>query len=250
MKNKENKAIEKYLEEYTPEEKKIIRKQFFPANATDIDMMYCMNVAKQLGLNPILGEIYFIERKANVNGKWVSKIEPMLGRNSYLTIAHRSGKFDGMESWAELKEVPFKIADGWELRKELVGIAVVYHKDMSHPIRVEAPYSEYVQRKKDGTVTQFWQKMPITMIIKVAESQALRKAFNIRGGVDFYEDGIDDENIQVAIDTEETNEDAGALLAKNKQTNKEEIVTEKQAVKSDEIKEAEKVEEVIDIDKA
>jgi len=246
--NKKIKTIEKYMEEYTPEEKKIIRKQFFPPQATDVDMMYCMNVAKQLGLNPIMKEIYFIERKQKINGHWVSKIEPMLGRNSYLTIAHRSGKFNGMESWAELKEVPHKTADGWELRKELVGIAIVYHKDMEHPIRVESPYSEYVQRKSNGEITSFWQKMPITMIIKVAESQALRKAFNIRGGVDFYEEGVDDEIVTESVNIDENQtEDAGALLAKNK--TKDEVIDDNavQNIKNVETNEHQD-EKIIDID--
>ena len=48
----------------------IIKKQFFPQVANKTDVEYCVGVAKSLGLNPITKEIYFVERKSNVNGQW------------------------------------------------------------------------------------------------------------------------------------------------------------------------------------
>ena len=252
--------LDKVMEEFTPEEKKIIRTQFFPPSATDMDMVYCMQVAKQLGLNPILKEIYFVERKQQINGKWITKIEPMLGRNSYLTIAHRSGKFDGMESGYKIAPVPKFINGTWQSVEELVGWARVYNKDMSHPICVEVPYSEYVQRKKDGSITSFWVKFPTTMIVKVAESQALRKAFNIRGALDFYEavDEIDVETAEEVIENDTKNEDVGALLSKNNAQNikasdvmkeTEKATDDKvEQVKQESVQETEQDEEIIDID--
>ena len=65
------------------ENKRIIRKQFFPPNATDSDMQYCIAVAKSFNLNPILKQIYFVERRAKINGEWHSKIEPLAGRDSF-----------------------------------------------------------------------------------------------------------------------------------------------------------------------
>jgi len=236
--------VNKYLEEYTDEEKVIIRKQFFPQTATVEDMVYCINVAKQLGLNPLLKEIYFIERKAKINGNWVSKIEPMLGRNSYLTIAHRTGKLDGIEVEHTIAKVPKRKASGeWVYVDELVAQAKVYRKDMSHPIKVRVVYDEYVQKKRDGTVTQFWAKMPVTMLEKVAESQALRKAFNIRGALDFYENISDvDEEKAVEI-VNDDKKDAASLLSKNAkaETKVEEAVEE---VVEETAKE--KVEEVVE----
>jgi hypothetical protein len=40
-----------------------------------------------------------------------------------------------------------------------------------------AKFSSYAARKKDGSLTPFWVKMPDLMIAKVAECLALRKAF-------------------------------------------------------------------------
>ena len=118
----------KELIEFSTEEKQIIQKQFFPVSATKEDMQFCMGVAKSLGLNPITKEIWFIERKANVNGQWVTKIEPMAGRDSYIKVAHRSGDFGGIESHAELKDIPVLNNGNWETKKDLVAIAKVYKR--------------------------------------------------------------------------------------------------------------------------
>ena len=48
------------VEWLSPENKKIIRSQFFPPNATDGEMQYCIGVAKAFNLNPILKQIYFV----------------------------------------------------------------------------------------------------------------------------------------------------------------------------------------------
>ena len=163
------------------ENKRIIRKQFFPPNATDSDMQYCIAVAKSFNLNPILKQIFFVERKAKINGEWHSKIEPLAGRDSFLTLAHRSGKFAGIKSDCFLKDKPVFINGGWQNKKELVAIAQVYKKGHETPFEAEVRYDEYVQKTSDGRTNKFWAEKPETMLKKVAESQALRKAFDISG---------------------------------------------------------------------
>lgn len=171
-----------YAITFDNEQRSIIRSQFFPASATDSDMIYCMNVAKEMGLNPILGEIYFVERKEKTDGgQWRTKIAPMAGRAAWVKLAHSSGVFDRMESEAVLKDVPKLINGEWTTKKELVGIAKVYRTDREHPFVKEVLYSEYVQTKQDGTPTKFWAEKVVTMITKVAESQALRLAFSVSG---------------------------------------------------------------------
>jgi len=178
------------LIEFDNEQKKIIRDQFFPPAATNEDMIYCMGVAKALGLNPILKEIYFVERKSQVNGQWVSKIEPLAGKNAFLKLAHMSGKFGGIETLTYLSETP-KLIDGkWTVSSELMAKAIVTRSDFEMPFIVEVAYSEYVQKKRDGTPTKFWAEKPLTMLKKVASSQALREAFMVSGLYD--ESEIDD----------------------------------------------------------
>ncbi|AQW85590.1 phage recombination protein, RecT family [Campylobacter pinnipediorum subsp. caledonicus] len=163
------------------EEKEIIKKQFFPQNATTSDMIYCMNVAKTFKLNPILKQIFFIERKSQINGQWVSKVEPLAGRDSFLTLAHRSGKFAGIESHTEIKKAPMLVNGEWQEVPELVATACVYRTDTQKPFVCEVSFNEYAQFTNKGDLTSFWRTKPATMLKKVAESQALRKAFDISG---------------------------------------------------------------------
>jgi hypothetical protein len=58
---------------------------------------------------------------------------------------------------------------------DLVGWCRVYRKDMSHPFEVEVYASEY------STGKNLWRDKPRTMIQKVAEAHALRRAFSISG---------------------------------------------------------------------
>lgn len=163
------------------DEKKIIKAQFFPPNATDMDMIYCMKVAETFNLNPILKQIFFVERSASINGQWVTKIEPLAGRDSFLTLAHRSGKFAGIESDCTIKQTAVLENGEWVSKNELVATARVYRTDNDRPFCAEVEYSEYVQKTKDGSINKFWRDKPKTMLKKVAESQALRKAFDISG---------------------------------------------------------------------
>ena len=174
------------------DEKKIIKAQFFPPNATDMDMIYCMKVAETFNLNPILKQIFFVERSANIDGRWITKIEPLAGRDSFLTLAHRSGKFAGIESECSIKQTAVLQDGEWVTKNELVATARVYRTDNDRPFCAEVEYSEYVQRTKDGSITKFWRDKPKTMLKKVAESQALRKAFDISGLYSVDEVGDDE----------------------------------------------------------
>lgn len=174
------------------DEKKIIKAQFFPPNATDMDMIYCMKVAETFNLNPILKQIFFVERSANIDGKWITKIEPLAGRDSFLTLAHRSGKFAGIDSDCAIKQTAVLQDGEWVTKNELVATARVYRTDNDRPFCAEVEYGEYVQRTKDGSITKFWRDKPKTMLKKVAESQALRKAFDISGLYSVDEVGDDE----------------------------------------------------------
>lgn len=203
------------------DEKKIIKAQFFPPNATDMDMIYCMKVAETFNLNPILKQIFFVERSANIDGRWITKIEPLAGRDSFLTLAHRSGKFAGIDSDCAIKQTAVLQDGEWVTKNELVATAKVYRTDNDRPFCAEVEYSEYVQRTKDGSITKFWRDKPKTMLKKVAESQALRKAFDISGLYSVDEVGDDEpKKIKVApkIETQAT-QNLNELLSSSEKQN-------------------------------
>ncbi len=104
-------------------------------------------------------------------------------------------------------------------KKDLVAKAIVYRNDTQKPFITEVAYSEYVQKTKEGNPTKFWADKPDTMIKKVAEAQALRKAFNINGIRSIDEvDGIitpsqdnNDESLEVSAEVVDINQDLQAL---------------------------------------
>lgn len=181
--------------ELTDKEKKVIMTNFFPVSATSADMSFCMGVANQFGLNPLLNQIYFVERKSKVNNQWHTKTVPMVGRGGFLTIAHKSGKFAGIEVSTAIEETPFFGANGWEMKKDLTATAKVFRTDTEKAFVVTVAFEEYAQYSNYNnvqTLTKFWKEKGVTMLKKVAESQALRTAFNVSGI--YVEEEINDNN--------------------------------------------------------
>ena len=125
-------------------------------DCTDNEFLLLMQLAKTYQLDPFAKQIWAVKYGNNPAAIFC-------GRDGFLVIAHRSGKFDGMESGTR--------KDG----DDLVGWCRVYRKDMSRPFEVEVSLSEY------STGKNLWQTKPKTMIVKVAESHALRRAFSISG---------------------------------------------------------------------
>jgi len=130
---------------------------------TDNEFSLLMHMARVYQLDPLTHQIWAVKYPG-------APAAIFCGRDGWLSIAHRNGQFDGMESGTREEE-----------SGEIVGWCKIHRKDMSHPFSVEVSYSEYVQRNKQGTTTKFWREKPKTMITKVAEAQALRRAFNISG---------------------------------------------------------------------
>ena len=83
---------------------------------------------------------------------------PYITRDGLLHIAHRSGQFDGIEATEPVLENGF-----WR------ATASVYRKDMTRPFRYYGRYPEKGKNKDYGP----------EMATKVAESMALRRAFDI-----------------------------------------------------------------------
>jgi phage recombination protein Bet len=128
-------------------------------NATDEELQLFMHVANKYELDPLNKEIWFI--------KYNDKAIPSMftSRDGYLKIAHRSGVFDGMNSYT--------IDD--EHGNPIKGVCEVYRKDMRHSFKAEVKVSEYKQNSPT------WSKFTSAMIIKVAEVFALKRAFSISG---------------------------------------------------------------------
>jgi phage recombination protein Bet len=163
------KAQPKAVTFFSPEEKAVILKSA-AKDLNDTQANIFLYTCQALGLNPLLNEIAVVTYR-NSNGTRDMSIQVM--RDGFLTIAHRSGKFAGLESG--IYEVGDKNPYGKEIKMGKTAWAKAYNKDFQVPVYQEADFTEY------NTGKNLWVSKPNTMIKKVAESMALRKAFNING---------------------------------------------------------------------
>jgi phage recombination protein Bet len=132
----------------------------FAANATADEFALFIHLAKKYDLDIFSRQIFFVKYGTGSD----AKASIFCGRDGFLSIAHRSGDFDGLETEiTDMEDGGFK------------AICRVYSKKLSRPIIAEVYSQEY------STGKNLWAKMPRVMIGKVAESTALRKAFNICG---------------------------------------------------------------------
>jgi len=187
---------------WTPEQVDLIRRTVAPG-ASDDEAALFLRVAQSLDLNPFLKEVWCVKQldadgvpKTNRKGEeYPAQI--MVGRDGLLTIAERSGVFDGLVSGV------VKTGDEFEFglekpthvfgatRGKIVGAyAYAYRSDRRYPYRMFAEWAEHglpMTRqggKPDGALINPWSpwsKTPSLMIKKVAEANALKLAFRASG---------------------------------------------------------------------
>lgn len=175
----------------TEEQSSIIKTQIAPG-ITDGDLMYCLEIAKQAQLNPILKEIYFVPRRSKIDNQWVTKHEPMIGRKGARSIARRKGMIVPPTTGYTLKQFPFLEDGEWKEKRDLIGWAEL--EITGQKVRKEAAYSVFVQKTSDGAITKFWNTMPTVMIEKVAEFQLLDAVYGLDGLMSIDAGFIEDES--------------------------------------------------------
>lgn len=144
----------------------LVRSMVAPA-ATQPEFDLMLHMARTYGLDPLTKQIWLVKY-----GSAPASI--FAGRDGFLEIGHRSGNFDGMDTKVDTVEQPINrngVVRPWQYR----ATCSVFCKDMKHPITVEVYEEEYT------TGRNLWKDKTRTMIGKVAESQALRRAFRISG---------------------------------------------------------------------
>jgi phage recombination protein Bet len=151
--------------EFSPDQRKMIR-DTFASGASEGEFAVLMEVARARNLNPLLRQIHFVKR-------WDSQ--------KRCEVWSTQISIDGLRAVAERTSI-YAGQDEPEYEHNQDGKLIcckvrVYRKDWQRPAVGVAYFAEYVQTKKDGTVTQFWATKPHIMLAKCAEALAIRKAF-------------------------------------------------------------------------
>lgn len=160
--------------EYNQDQIKLL-KETICKGATDAEFKQFIYVANRTGLDPLTKQIYAVKRWNSKLGRDEMTVQTSV--DGFRVVAERSGKYAGQIGpfWCG-KDGVWK--DVW-LSDELPAAAKVgvLRSDFKEPLWGLANFNAYKQTKKDGSLSQFWDKMPELMIAKVAETLALRKAF-------------------------------------------------------------------------
>lgn len=127
---------------------------------SDSEFRLFIEVCKSTSLSPFKREIWCIKTSSN------APVQIMTGINGFYAIANMHPMFDGIETFTE-----GEVKLGGGRVAPAVATAIVHRKDRKVPMRCDALWTEY--GKAHGT----WKQMPRVMLIKCAESLALRKSF-------------------------------------------------------------------------
>ena len=150
---------------FTADQERMILTTFL-GGATKDEASVLLEIVKRRRLDPFSRQVYFVKRWDAQKREEVWAIQTSI--DGLRSIAERTGKYDGQDEPVYGEDEAGKFCK-----------VKVYRKDWS-PTRgaVGVAYeNEFIQKKKDGTVTSFWARMPRLMLAKCAEALAIRKAF-------------------------------------------------------------------------
>lgn len=160
---------------------------------TTHELAYFLNVAKAAGLNPFMKEVWCYKDR-------LGNLLVFTGRDGFLKKAQQSEDYKGIQSAAVFENDEFhmitdttnneftdsikiyhKIKPAKGGRGELLGAyCISYRED-------KAPYGVWVELSRYNKGYSAWGTHPEDMIIKVAETHSLKKAFGINGVQSEYE---------------------------------------------------------------
>lgn len=150
------------------EEAKLLADTIMPG-ASMPELKFFAEVCNRMNLDPFRREIHAVKRRVQENGQWVERWVYQTGIDGYRKRAAATGVYAGSEVITEPETAPVPTVARATVYRMVGGQRVSF--------TATARWSEYVQTNREGKPSAMWAKMPHTMLEKVAEAKALRRAF-------------------------------------------------------------------------
>ncbi len=162
----------------TSEDRDLIRRTLlqgdgFKATAEEEEIFF--RQIERTGLDPFNKQIYALFRWDNKARRKTMQIQTSV--DGLRLVAERTGQYGGgtCEQWCGPDG---QWTDVWLSKDPPAGAkAGVYKKGYQAPTYAVATFEEYAQRDRNHQLQGMWKNMPARMLLKCAESLALRKAF-------------------------------------------------------------------------
>jgi len=170
--------------------------------ATNDEFKIFLHVCQKTGLDPFAKQIWLVKRwDSNLKRESMSI---QTGIDGYRLIADRTGNYSpGKATTFSYDEVGrLKSATAYVLKRTADGTW--------HEVSSTVHWEEYAAYKKDGNLTGMWEKLGHTMLSKVAESHALRRAFPTDLSGLYTKDEMEQAEVQT-IESEPVNPTIGEL---------------------------------------
>lgn len=168
------------------------------------DLAYFLLICQQYGLNPLKKEIYPVYQQAKVGNVWQEKLEPIVSIHGLRTLARRAQN----PTYAYTGKAILETNENGEIASATVEVFGRFGKNSTEIVKV-GEYTAYLEefqkthkeddkygKYKKGDPMGNWKTMPRVMLIKCAEANAIRSAFDI-GGVYIEEEMIADKALIV-----------------------------------------------------
>ena len=153
------------------------------------DLAYFLLICQQYGLNPLKKEIYPVYQNVKVGNAWQEKLEPIVSIHGLRTLARRAQN----PTYAYTGKAQIEEDENGKVTSATVEVFGRFGKNSTEIVKV-GEYTAYLEefqkthkeddkygKYKKGDPSGNWNVMPRVMLIKCAEANAIRSAFDIGG---------------------------------------------------------------------